>query len=150
MLWEQATHVPLIVADERFSSNAGTRCDQPVSLLDLYPTLADLCGHTLPAHLEGQSLKPLLLAPNTTTDRVVVTTYQFNNHSMRSKNWRYIRYADGSEELYDHRSDSAEQNNLAADDTYTRVKERLAGSLPTKNARQKNLRATLSLNSPNR
>lgn len=140
VLWEQATHVPLLVVDVRLAKSAGKRCDAPVSLLDVYPTLAELCGMEIPEHLEGMSLKPLLLNPHWTSERAVVTTYQFNNHSVRSRYWRYTRYADGSEELYDHRKDAAERHNLASRETSSEVKNRLAAFLPKHNAPQENIR----------
>lgn len=131
-LWEQTTNVPLIIVDPR-SGKAGTRCSQPVSLLDLFPTLVDLCGLEKPSHLEGQSLLPLLKDPNQTTHRGVVTTQGFNNHAVRTENWRYIRYADGGEELYNHQADSHEFTNLADRSELNSVKEYLAKMLPTKN-----------------
>ena len=140
MLWEQATHVPLIVVDKRFAKNGGIRCNHPVSLLDVYPTLSDLCNFQPPNHLEGESLRPLLLDPATESPRAVVTTYQFRNHSIRSQDWRYIRYADGSEELYDHRVDPSERNNLVGTKGTADIVKRLAHSLPKKNAPQKNVR----------
>ena len=135
VLWNQATHVPLIVVDKRLSKTSGSRCDRPVSLLDLYPTLTDLCDLDPPSHLEGKSLRPLLLNPSATSDRTVVTTYKYQNHSVRSQHWRYIRYSDGSEELYDHRTDPLERKNVANVDTHDAVKQKLAGSLPKTNKR---------------
>lgn len=140
VLWEQATHVPLIVADNRFGTSKGKRCASPVSLMDIYPTLSELCGFKVPTHLEGKSLKPLLQDSDTETQRAVVTTYQFNNHSIRSRNWRFIRYADGSEELYDHRVDPAERKNLASLESSAEVKQRLISFLPQTNAPQENKR----------
>ena len=140
VLWEQATHVPLIVVDDRLSASADQRCDAPVSLLDLYPTLCDLCELDHPAHLEGESLMPWLQNAGRASRRAVVTTYQFNNHSIRSRHWRYIRYADGSEELYDHRSDPGERRNVAARGSSPTVIRRLAAFLPQYNAPQQNVR----------
>ena len=134
VLWEQATHVPLIIADRRISKTRGARCDRPVSLLDVYPTLSDLCGLETPSHLEGESLRSFLDNPETVSDRAVVTTFKFQNHSVRSQHWRYIRYADGSEELYDHRTDHSERNNLALDRHCQTIKDRLAAHLPSRNA----------------
>ena len=142
VLWEQATHVPLVVADKRLASSKGKQCPSPVSLLDIYPTLSELCGFDVPSHLEGKSLKPLLQDTNAQTNRAVVTTYQFNNHSIRSRHWRYIRYNDGSEELYDHRADPAERANLVSHESYADVKQRLAAFLPANNTPQKNKRKT--------
>jgi arylsulfatase A-like enzyme len=85
-----------------------------VSLLDLYPTLLDLCGLPAKADLDGVSLVPQLRDPNAPT-RPVLTTFGQGNHAVRDARWRLIRYADGSEELYDHRQDPHEWNNLAGD-----------------------------------
>ena len=140
VLWEQATHVPLIIVDKRIAASVGKRCDAPVSLLDIYPTLSDLCEFELPSHLEGKSLKPWLYDTATNSDRAVVTTYQFKNHSLRSQHWRYIRYADGGEELYDHRTDPGERQNVAALKSSAGVKNRLKAFLPEHNAPQENVR----------
>lgn len=141
VLWDQASHVPvIIVGTEALStpknSQAQTtpgRCNRPVSLLDLYPTLVDVCGLKKPQHLEGKSLKPFLTEPSSRllADRKVVITHRLGNHAVRSENWRYIRYSDGSEELYDHRDDPGELNNLARDKSYLKVKQSLAAAIPT-------------------
>lgn len=133
VLWEQATRIPLLISVPGMNS-AGQRCDQPVSLLDLYPTLIDLCDPGPTQNLDGQSLRPLLIDPSTKSDRIVCTTYKPGNHSVRSRYWRYIRYADGSEELYDHRVDSGEFHNLAAMPEYESLKQRLAKGMPVMNA----------------
>ena len=131
-LWEQTTNVPLIFVDPR-NGKAGTRCAQPASLLDIYPTLVELCGLEAPDHLEGQSLLPLIRNPNQQTDRGVITTQGFNNHAVRTKDWRYIRYADGSEELYNHQNDPKEFTNLAQEVESDSIKVRLGKMLPTTN-----------------
>lgn len=131
-LWEQTTNVPLIIVDPR-NEKVGAQCSQPVSLLDLYPTLVDLCGLEDPGHLEGQSLLPLLRDPDQQTNRGVITTQGFNNHAVRTEHWRYIRYNDGSEELYDHQNDPNEFTNLAGKTEFSSVKQHLASMLPSKN-----------------
>jgi len=112
-LWERATRVPLILGGPGVAR--GGRCTQPAELLDLYPTLVDLCGLPARADLEGLSLMPQLKDPQTRRVRPAITSHNQGNHSVRSEHWRYIRYADGTEELYDHRSDPHEWHNLAAD-----------------------------------
>ncbi|HYW78130.1 MAG TPA: sulfatase [Thermoguttaceae bacterium] len=134
-LWEEAGRVPLIFIVPGLTT-AGTRCERTVSLLDLYPTLADLCGLPVGKHLEGKSLRPLLGDPTAAWDRPVITTHGRNNHSVRSERWRYIRYADGSEELYDHQNDPMEWTNLAADPKAAAVKEQLAAQLPKINVEE--------------
>jgi arylsulfatase A-like enzyme len=132
-LWDQATRVPLIVVDRRFSAE-GSVTNQPVSLLDIYPTLVELCGLESPDHLEGTSLVPLIRDPLTKTNRAVVTTYGFQNHAVRSERWRYIRYAEGAEELYDHNDDPYEWKNIAGDPHYREVIEEHKDWLPRNNA----------------
>ena len=99
-------------------------------MIDIYPTLVDVCGLTPKAELEGVSLKPLLLNPQAKWDRPSLTTHGRGNHSVRSERWRYIRYSDGTEELYDHDADEMEWTNLASDAKYARVKKDLAKWLP--------------------
>jgi len=133
-LWEDTTRVPLIFVDPR-QAKLGRRCETPASLLDLYPTLIELCGLGLPSQsLEGRSLAKYFTKSDAKTDRVVITTQGRGNHAVRSSRYRYIRYADGSEELYDHKTDPHEWHNLAGDSGLTKVKLRLAKRLPTVNA----------------
>lgn len=136
-LWNEATHVPLVFLDRRNgihdTSEAWemeSRSNQPVNLLDLYPTLVELCDLPDPGHLEGVSLVPLLKDPDYTTNRAVVTIHRYMNHAVRSERWRYIRYKDGSEELYDHSVDPREYDNLAKISQYSEVKDQLAQWLP--------------------
>jgi arylsulfatase A-like enzyme len=112
-LWEKATRVPFIIVAPGVAP-AGRRCARPVSLLDLYPTLLELCGLPAPAtKLEGTSLVPLLRDPAAAWTRPAVMTYKPGNHAVRTERWRYIRYANGDEELYDHQTDPREWTNLA-------------------------------------
>lgn len=128
-LWERATHVPMIVVAPGVST-AGVTCDRPVNLLDVYPTLIDLCGLDDRQALEGHSLVPLLKDPKADWEHASVTTYREGNHAVRTGRWRYIRYATGEEELYDHQCDPNEWNNLAAQDEYGPTKRELARHLP--------------------
>jgi arylsulfatase A-like enzyme len=107
-----------------------------VSLLDIYPTLADVCGLPVGGQLEGRSLKPLLEDPVAPWDRPVITTHGYMNHAVRSERWRYIRYSDGSEELYDHENDPMEWSNLAGDPKLAEVKAKLAKWFPEVNAEE--------------
>ncbi len=132
-LWEEAARVPLLIVAPGVTQ-PGTRCARTVSLLDLYPTLCQLCGLPPTEALEGTSLVPLLRHPDTTWNRPALTTHGRNNHAVRDERWRYIRYADGSEELYDHQNDPREWTNLAGDDSVAEVKKRLADWLPAENA----------------
>jgi choline-sulfatase len=120
--WERSTKVPLIIVPPKNLAGqfavSGSRCNQPAGLIDLYPTLIDLCGIDAPSELDGISLVPLLRNPGIETGRNVTTMFDQGNVSIRSKRWRYIRYADGSEELYDHEKDPNEWDNLASNPEY--------------------------------
>jgi arylsulfatase A-like enzyme len=105
-----------------------------VNLIDLYPTLAELCGLPAPAAQEGASLAALLKDPAAAWDRPSLTTHGKDNHAVRNERWRYIRYADGSEELYDHSQDPQEWKNLAGEAEHASVKRELAAWLPKANA----------------
>jgi arylsulfatase A-like enzyme len=98
-LWEMANHVPLIIVAPGLTT-PGSRCDEAVSLVDLYPTLVELARLPPKEGLDGQSLVPLLKDPQADRAEPAITTWLEGNHAVRSKDWRYIRYADGSEELY--------------------------------------------------
>jgi arylsulfatase A-like enzyme len=101
--------------------------------MGIYPTVCELAGVPVPSHVEGNSLKSLLANPQATWDRPALTTYMFNNHAVRSEKWRYIRYNDGSEELYDETKDPMEWTNVAARPELASVKAELARYLPAKN-----------------
>ena len=136
VLWEEALHIPMIIAAPETASVSimpGSRCARPVSSLDLYPTLADLCNLPPRDGLDGASLIPLLQNPNTAWDRPAISTRDYQNHSIRTDDWRYTRYADGSEELYDHTADPLEWHNLAEDSRYDDGKAELARDLPVVN-----------------
>jgi hypothetical protein len=95
--------------------------------------LLELCGLPARNDLEGASVRPLLKNPQAGWSRTAITTYHRNNHAVRDEHFRYIRYEDGSEELYNHREDPHEWNNLAGEPRYDDVKARLAQSLPAVN-----------------
>ena len=99
----------------------GTRCDRPVGLVDIYPTLLELAGLPAKADNEGQSLVPLLRDPEAKWERPALMTEGRGNHAVRSERWRYIRYSDGVEELYDHNNEPWEWQNLAGDPHYAAV-----------------------------
>lgn len=126
-LWRSSTNVPLIVA--RPGGGRGV-CDVPVSTLDLYPTLAGLCG--LPARPEwkGHSLRPLMDDPATFWPHPAITTYGPGNHAVRTGEGTFIRYADGSEELYTP-ADRDETRDLGTDPAAAPLKRSLAAQLPT-------------------
>ena len=127
-LWERSTRVPLIFAGP--GAGQGTRCSQPAELLDIYPTLVDLCGLPPAKGLEGHSLAPQLKRANTPRRWPAITSHNQGNDTVRTEHWRYIRYADGSNELYDHRTDPNEWTNLVADAQFAAVKQDLARWVP--------------------
>ncbi|MFK7851820.1 MAG: sulfatase [Akkermansiaceae bacterium] len=131
--WERSTRVPMIIVPPKNRLNefapAGSRCHQPVSLIDIFPTLMDLCGIPAPKNLDGQTLVPLLKNPAMNTGRKVRTSFDQGNHSIRSDRWRYILYQDGSEELYDHQTDPIEWNNLAKKPKHRPLIKTLRGDL---------------------
>lgn len=132
-LWEPALHIPLIIVAPGVTT-PGSRSNVPVSSMDLYPTLADLAGLAAPPGLEGgESLRPLLENPAMEWDRAVLSTWGKGNHSARDQRWRYTRYADGFEELYDHDTDPNEWTNIAANPELAAVKERLGRIFPSVN-----------------
>jgi len=132
-LWEEATHCPLMIISPK-QVKAGLKCHRPVSLIDIYPTLIELCGLEPKKELQGNSLFPLLKDPCAKWSRPALTTHGRNNHSLRCQRWRYIRYSDGTEELYDHDNDPLEWKNLADAPEYADIKNDLAKWLPRTNA----------------
>ncbi len=118
-LWDRSARVPLIFAGPGVAE--GTRVTSPAELLDIYPTLAELAGLPPQAGLEGHSLVPQLQDPTAPREWPAITTHNAGNHGVRSEKWRYIVYADGSEELYDMENDPHEFENLAADPQYAAV-----------------------------
>jgi arylsulfatase A-like enzyme len=101
--------------------------------MSIYPTLCDLCGIPIPKHVEGPSIKTLLADPKAAWERAALTTHGFQNHAVRTEKWRYIRYADGGEELYDETKDPYEWTNLAGKPEFDSVKKELARHLPATN-----------------
>jgi len=132
-LWEEATRVPLVVVVPGMTPT-GAVCDRPVSLMDLYPTLVELCGLPPRAEITGRSLVPLLTDPAAPWDHPALTTHGSGNFSVRSEHWRYTRYADGSEELYDHDADPHEWTNLAGRADQANVIAELRRAMPTDRA----------------
>ncbi len=140
-LWEESCRLPFVIRAPGVA-DAGKVADHPVSLIDLYPTLVDLCGlkgdtrkNSKGAELDGFSLRPFLENPATTTwdgpEAALSMSYggpASNNEidrqhwAVRTERWRYIRYNTGDEELYDHESDPNEWTNLASSPEYKAIK----------------------------
>lgn len=113
-LWEQTTHI-LHMWRVPGMTRAGATCSETVNLLNIYPTLVELCGLPQPAStLDGRSIVALLKNPDLDWKYPSVTTYKQGNQAIRDKRYRYIRYADGTEELYDEPADPNEWTNIAA------------------------------------
>lgn len=141
-LWDESTRVPLFVHVPGGRGN-GRTCEHPVSLIDLYPTLVDLCG--LPKEpnkgrsdtpLDGHSLRPLLEHPKrgkwsgpSMAFMAIRDDKEPPHFSVRSRRYRYTLCGNGEEELYDHKNDPHEWTNLAGDTKYERTKTRLRKEL---------------------
>ncbi len=130
-LWEESTRVPMIVVSP--DGNRERAIDEPVGLIDIYPTLIDMCGLPEKEELSGHSLVPLMTGDDTEWRSSILCNYGRGNYSLRGKRYRYIQYDDGSAELYDHKNDPNEWRNLlngesAAD--YSDVIERFQEQLP--------------------
>ncbi len=131
-LWEEATRAPLAWIVPGLTPTDAV-CERPVDFMSIYPTLTDLCGIPTPGHVEGKSIRPLLAQPDSAWASPALTTYRFENHAVRSEGWRYIRYANGDEELYDEQADPYEWTNLASNPNYASIKSELAQAMPTRN-----------------
>ena len=133
-LWEEATRVPLIISVPALNS-AAKRVYQPVSLIDIYPTLMELCGIDRPP-VDGISLAPFLSeGEHSGARKPALMSWGAGNHSARTADWRLIRYRDGTEELYDHRVDPHEWHNLAMTTAFETVLDKLRQELPEEPAK---------------
>ncbi len=132
-LWDRSTRVPLIFAGPGITG--GAKCSRPAELLDMYPTLAELCRLPQPEGQEGHSLVPQLNNASAPRKWPAITTHNHDNHGIRTEDWHYIQYADGSEELYDMRKDPNEWKNLANQPEHVAVLEEYRAWLPKKNAK---------------
>ncbi|MFA6560630.1 MAG: sulfatase [Verrucomicrobiia bacterium] len=130
-LWERSTREPLIFAGPGIAKSA--KCGRPVELLDIFPTLLELATFPARRDLEGHSLVPQLKNAKAPRKWPAITTHNHDNHGIRTERWRYIRYADGSEELYDMQADPNEWTNLAANPKFAAVKRDMAKWLPKVN-----------------
>ncbi|MDB6029387.1 MAG: arylsulfatase family protein [Verrucomicrobiales bacterium] len=131
-LWEEAVRAPFIWRVPGLTKS-GTLCDRPVDFMSMYPTLCELAGIPIPKHVEGKSIKSLLADPKAEWATPGLCTYGYQNHTVRTEQWRYIRYANGDEELYDHTKDPYEWTNLAGKAELNSVKKQLAESFPKNN-----------------
>ncbi len=119
-LWEKSNRIPFIVVAPGIAA-PGSVCDTPIDMTALYPTLLELSGHEPDSLCDGVSIVPLLRDPDANWTRPALMTYGRGNHAVRSQHWRYISYADGTEELYDHRNDPNEWTNLTEQSQYAKI-----------------------------
>lgn len=128
-LWYRATHVPLIVVVPGLTK-AGRVISKPVSLINLYETLIDLCDLPKRKGLDGVSLKPLLSNKNVDWTQPVTVDYQMGNTCVYLDKWHYIEYFDGTNELYNLEADPNEWNNLLGSRKYSYIVDSLKKFLP--------------------
>ena len=131
-LWEECTRVPLVVAGPGIEPGP---CDRVVGLNCLYPTIVRMMGASIHDRVGGRDLSPLLSHPSMRWDHPCITSHGPGNHALRTERWRYIRYEDGTEELYDHDNDPGEHDNLARTREAASVLEELRPMLPRRGAK---------------
>jgi len=128
-LWQRTSHVPFIWAGKGIPENK--KVETTVSLIDIYPTFIELCHLPKVANLEGVSLVSALKNPSGAKDRnVFLPSNERGSYAVINKNWRYIHYFDGGEELYNVREDPNEWNNLAGDEKYRPIMQEMQKSAP--------------------
>lgn len=135
-LWESMTRVPLIMnvpdqSEDNTYLSAGQTIDSAVSLIDLYPTLLDILNLPALHDLDGNSLLPLIQQPSLEWDHPVVIARNPDEMAVRSNRWRYIRYAQGGEELYEYVGDPDELINLASNSARDAIKQDLQSHFPS-------------------
>jgi iduronate 2-sulfatase len=134
-LFEDAARVPFFIAAPNARGN-GRKSKRVVELVDLYPTLADLCGMEAPRYLAGTSLRPLLNNPKAKWSRPAYTQVlrakeNIMGRSVRTERWRYTEWNNGAEgaELYDHKKDPHEYSNLAEDPAFAKIRTEMRSLL---------------------
>jgi arylsulfatase A-like enzyme len=129
--WHESTRMPLIV---RLPNMTGRRdCQRLVNLIDLYPTLVELCDLPKQSSLDGRSFAPLLSNPDRVWNHPSTTIFGRGNASIHSDRWHYIRHGDGTEELYDLAADPMEWTNLIQQSSAesAAARNKLAAIVPT-------------------
>ena len=127
-LWEEVTRVPLIISAP--GMQVGKKSKEAVSLIDIFPTLIELCGLPTIDELEGESLVPQLQNPKAQRDMPAISSIGPEYHAVRDEQFRYITYGNGQEELYDHDQDPNEWTNIADNPQYAEVKQKLKKYIP--------------------
>ncbi|MBD5777962.1 sulfatase [Pelagicoccus sp. NFK12] len=129
-LWSASARVPFAIRLPG-KQNAAAVSDATVGLIDIYPTLVDYCSLPQPPQgTDGLSMRPALEQPSYKWDRPAITVYEVDHFSATDGSYRYIRYGDGSEELYDHSSDPHEFENLADEPRLAGIKRRFQKWIP--------------------
>ena len=131
-LYREATNVPLII--KTLDGKGGLKTDRPVELLDIYPTLLDLCRLPPNSMNEGKSMGTLLDDPNSKWEKAAITTFGRNNHAIVTDEFRYISYENGAEELYNTSLDPNEWDNLANGEIMNDLRNDFQNYLPKVNA----------------
>ena len=130
-LFERSCRAPMIIAAPGFKG--GQVCRSPVEFVDVYPTLAELCGLPPPAGLAGKSLRPVLEDAGREHKDAAFTLVARGDRnfgqSVRTSRWRFTRWSDGAVELYDHGSDPEETRNVASVPEHAAVVAELEGRL---------------------
>jgi len=133
-LFEESTRAPLIFSGAGVPAKP-EGCERVVEFIDIFPTIAELCGVRPPDGLEGISLTPLLLNPMATWTRPAFSQVVFAEapgRSIRTDRWRYNEWGndgDQGRELYDLLKDPREMQNLASDDRYANLEKQLRSLL---------------------
>lgn len=129
-LWREATQVPLIIKVPGMTKGNSV-CKRPVNLLDVYPTLAEICGVKPLTPTDGVSLVPWLRNPKLPKETPsIIVGPEPGSWAVVTDRFRYIRYFNGMEELYDHKKDPLEYFDLSKDKAYNHVKEYFKDSVP--------------------
>ena len=130
-LWEESTRVPFIIYDTRTKEvQIGSSYSEPVSLINVYKTIADYTNISSPKYVDGESLVPIVKDQSLKLEAPTIISWGRGNYSVRTKDHRYIRYFDGGEELYNHLEDPNEWKNLANNEAYSSLKDELKSYLP--------------------
>jgi arylsulfatase A-like enzyme len=132
-LWEEAARAPMIWVVPGMTK-PGVLCERTVDFMSIYPTLCELTATAIPKHVEGVSIRKLLADPKASWTTPGLTTFGYKNHTVRTEEFRYIRYHDGGEEFYDEKKDPYEWDNLAGSSEFTQRKAELGKFMPKENA----------------
>ena len=128
-LWEDGARIPMIIIGPGIP--AGVRCNKPVQLLDIYPTLLELTGLEADSLHQGRSMVPLLKNAEANWPHYARTSFGPGNYAIISDGYRYIQYNDGSDEFYDHSKDPHEWYNVVGEPVYEKLIHEHRGQIPS-------------------